>query len=215
VSVSAQEFVRGDPNRPWISVVFNAGAGYAPAPAILDTLKSKQVKTTFFLLGWWVDKNPDLVRRVAADGHEIGSHGYDVFDLTSVSDAEVRADLEHADASIKAITGRSTRPLWSPSAGYRDARVRGIAAALGWRPIYWTLDSGDWTEDAVAANVRQRVVSQASNGALIVMHFDSPQTAKSIASALPATIDGLRARGFKLVTVTELITGQLSTNASP
>lgn len=209
VPVSAEEVVRGDPSRPWISLIFNAGAGFKSAPAILDTLAAKGVRTSFFLLGWWAADNPDLVRRMAADGQEIASHGHKVFDLTSVSNREVAADLERADEVISGITGRTTRPLWSASAGYRDARVNGIAASLGYRPIFWTVDSGDWREDATAAGVTRRVLDGAVNGAIIVMHTDSPRTADTIAPAIPSIIDGLRARGFRLVTITELVTGVL------
>ena len=127
------------------------------------------------------------------------------------SDAEVRADLEAADAAISAVTGRTTRPLWSPSAGYRDGRVRSIAASLGYRPILWTLDSGDWTTTATADAVYERVMDEgAINGAIVVLHFDSPTTVRSTAVALPGVIDDLRGRGFLLVTVTELVTGQRS-----
>src|SRR5947209_4900905 len=96
VPVSPDEVVRGDPSRPWISLVFNAGAGYDPAPEILDTLKEKGVRTTFFLMGWWAERNPELVQRIGT-AHEVASHGHEVFDLTSVSDGAVRADLERAD----------------------------------------------------------------------------------------------------------------------
>ncbi|MDO8671069.1 MAG: polysaccharide deacetylase family protein [Dehalococcoidia bacterium] len=201
--------VRGDPARPWVSLVFNAGAGFEPATAILDTLQDKQVHTTFFLMGWWAERQPELVREIAAGGHEVASHGHAVFDLTQVSDEAVIADLEKADGIIKANTGRSTRPLWSPSAGYRDERVRRLASELGYRPIYWTLDSGDWTVDASAEEVLQRVTTGVVNGAIIVMHFDSSRTASSIAPVLPAIIDSLQAQGYTLVTVIELITGQL------
>ena len=209
VPVAAEEVARGDPTRPWVSLVFNAGAGYEPAPSILDTLRAKGVRTTFFLMGWWAEKEPALVRRIAAEGHEVASHGYKVFDLTAVSDAEVVADLSRAEAAISALTGRTTKPLWSPSAGYRDARVRRLAASLGYRPIYWTVDSGDWREDATAEAVRRRVLDGAANGAIIVMHFESPRTADTVAPALPGIVDGLRAKGYRLVTVTELLTGQL------
>jgi peptidoglycan/xylan/chitin deacetylase (PgdA/CDA1 family) len=144
------------------------------------------------------------------DGHEIASHGHSVFDLTSVSDAEAAADLERADAALSAITGRTTRPLWSPSAGYRDLRIRRLAASLGYRPIFWTLDSGDWQVNASADDVRRRVLDNASNGSIIVMHFDSPRTADNVAAVLPTIVDGLRESGFRLVTVTELVTGELS-----
>ena len=206
VSVSEDEVVRGDPARPNVALVVNVGAGYEPAPGMLDTLKEKGLRTTFFVLGWWAEKNPELMKRIADDGHEVASHGHSVFDLTSVSDAAVRADLEAADAAISAITGRTTRPLWSPSAGYRDARVRRIAASLGYRPIYWTVDSGDWTTDATAEGVYRRVMQRTENGAIVVLHFDSPTTASSTAVALPRLIDDLRAAGFTLVTVTELLT---------
>jgi len=207
--VSAEEVVRGDPDRPWISLVFNAGAGYGSAPAIVETLRERSVRTTFFPLGWWAEREPDLVRRIAADGHEVASHGHRVFDLTSVSDAEVLADLGRADEVISGITGHTTRPLWSPSAGYRDARVRRLAASLGYRPIYWTVDSGDWRADATAEGVRRRVLDGAVNGAIIVMHLDSPRTRDVVAPVVGEIVDGLRARGFRLVTVGELITGRL------
>jgi peptidoglycan/xylan/chitin deacetylase (PgdA/CDA1 family) len=208
VPVSADEVVHGDPSRPWISVIFNAGAGYAPAPAILDALKARGIHATFFLMGWWAEKNPDLVRRIAADGHEIASHGYEVFDLTTVSDAAVVADLERADAAIRAITGRTTKPLWSASASARDARVNRLAASIGYRPIFWSVESGDWRLDSTAAGVSGRVLGGAQNGSIVVMHFESPRTADTIAPALPAILDGLRARGFELVTITELVAGQ-------
>jgi peptidoglycan/xylan/chitin deacetylase (PgdA/CDA1 family) len=209
VPPSEDEVVRGDPSRPWMSLIFNAGAGYEPAPQILDTLKEKGVHTTFFLMGWWAEKNPELVRRIAEDGHEVASHGHRIFDLTKASDAEVAGDLERADAVISAITGKSTRPLWSASAGYRDARVHRIAAGLGYRPIFWSADGGDWRFDSSAAGVRGRVLRGAGNGAIVVLHFESPRTADTIAAALPEIIDGIRAQGLRLVTVTELVTGHL------
>jgi peptidoglycan/xylan/chitin deacetylase (PgdA/CDA1 family) len=208
VAVSAEEVVRGDPGRPWISLVFNAGSGYRTATRIADVLKEKSVRTTFFPLGWWVEKEGEFVRRIAADGHEVASHGHRVFDLTAVSDAEVIADLTRAEEVISAVTGRTTKPLWSPSAGYRDARVRRLAASLGYRPIFWTVDSGDWREDATAAGVRRRVLDGAVNGAIIVMHTDSPRSADTVAPMLGDLIDELRGRGLRLVTVTELVTGR-------
>lgn len=205
VPVSPEEVVRGDPSRANISLIVNVGAGFEPAPTMLDTLRDRGVRTTFFVLGWWAERYPDLLRRIADEGHEIASHGHSVFDLTSVSSAEVRADLLAADDAISAVTGRTTRPLWSASAGYRDARVHGIAADLGWRPIFWTVDSGDWTREATAASVYNRVMRGAVNGAIVVLHFDSPTTTVSTAEALPGMIDDLRARGFNLVTITELL----------
>ena len=210
VEVSDEEVVRGDPSRPNVSLVINVGAGSEPAVSMLDTLKEKGLRTSFFVLGWWAEREPGrtILKRIADDGHEVASHGHSVFDLTKVSDAAVRADLENADAVISAVTGKTTRPLWSASAGARDARVNRIAASLGFRPIYLTVDSLDWTQDATADSVYNRVMERTVNGAIVVLHFDSPTTVRSTAGALPRLINDLRAKGFSLMTVTELLTAQ-------
>ena len=210
VEVSADEVVRANPNIPNVSLVVNVGAGHEPALSMLDTLKEKGLRTSFFVLGWWAERQPgmDILKRIADDGHEVASHGHKVFDLTKVSDAAVRDDLESADRVISAVTGKTTRPLWSASAGARDARVNGIAASLGYRPIYLTVDSLDWTHEATADSVYNRVMERTVNGAIVVLHFDSPTTVRSTAGALPRLIDDLRAKGFNLVTVTELLTAE-------
>lgn len=205
VPVSEDEVARGDPARPDVALVVNVGAGFEPAVGILPTLADKDVRATFFVMGWWADSNPSLLQQISDAGHEIASHGYSVFDLTQVSDTAVAEDLERADAAISAVIGRTTRPLWSASAGYRDRRIRRIAAQLGYRPIYWTVDSGDWTGDATAASVYDRVMGQVVNGAIIVLHFDSPASVRSTAVALPRLIDDLRTGGYNLVTITELL----------
>jgi peptidoglycan/xylan/chitin deacetylase (PgdA/CDA1 family) len=206
--VSDAEVTHGDPNIANVALVFNVGAGFEPATEILDVLAERQYRATFFVMGWWAEQHPDLLLQIAQRGHEIASHGHRIFDLTQAGDAEVRADLEAADAAIVAATGRGTRPLWSPSAGYRDSRVRSIAAELGYRPILWTVDSGDWTTFASAESVYSHVMNGARNGAIIVLHYDSPQTGASTALVLPAAIDHLRERGYRLVTITELLTAE-------
>ena len=205
VAVSPDEVGQGDPNLANIALVFNVGAGFEPATAILDTLAEQQQRVTFFVMGWWADRHPDVLRQIASGGHEIASHGHSIFDLTHATDAQVRADLANADASISAVTGRTTRPLWSPSAGYRDARVRGIAAELGYRPILWTVDSGDWTTEATPESVYSHILNGAHNGAIVVLHFDSPTSVDSTAQVLSAAIERLRGSGYRLVTVTELL----------
>jgi peptidoglycan/xylan/chitin deacetylase (PgdA/CDA1 family) len=209
--VSDAEILRGDPARPNLALVFNVGAGFEPASEILDVLAAHDQRATFFVMGWWAAAHPDQLGQIAAAGHEIASHGDHIFDLTQATDAEVRADLERADAAISAVTGHTTRPLWSPSAGYRDARVRAIAASLGYRPILWTVDSGDWTRDASPESVYSHVMRGAQNGAIIVLHYDSPNSRTSTAPVLGALIDNLRAAGYTLQTITELLTASDAT----
>ncbi len=207
---SEDEVLHGDPNVANMALVFNVGAGYEPATGILDTLAERQLHATFFVMGWWADRHPDVLRQIADGGHEIASHGHSIFDLTQASDDQVRADLESADLSISAVIGKTTRPLWSPSAGYRNARVRGIAASLGYRPILWTVDSGDWTLEATVESVYSHVVNGAANGTIVVLHFDSPKTRETTAEVLPAVIDTLRGAGYRLMTITELLTTSMA-----
>jgi peptidoglycan/xylan/chitin deacetylase (PgdA/CDA1 family) len=175
---------------------------------MLDTLKEKGLRTTFFVLGWWAEQQPgaSILKRIADDGHEVASHGHSVYDLTTVSDAAVRNDLQRAEDVLSGITGKTTRPLWSASAGNRDARVHRVVASMGYRPIYLTVDSWDWMYEATADSVYGRVMDRASNGAIILTHFDSPTTVRSTAVALPRLIDDLRAHGYELVTITDLLT---------
>jgi peptidoglycan/xylan/chitin deacetylase (PgdA/CDA1 family) len=208
VPVSADEVTQGDPALPNVALVFNVGAGFEPATEILDVLAEQHQRVTFFVMGWWAERHPDRLRQIADGGHEIASHGHSIFDLTQADDAQVRADLSNADAAISAVTGRSTRPLWSPSAGYRNARIRAVAAELGYRPILWTVDSGDWTTEATPESVFSHVVNGARSGAIVVLHFDSPTTQNSTALVLSAAIDYLRNAGYRLVTITELLTAQ-------
>jgi peptidoglycan-N-acetylglucosamine deacetylase len=205
VPVSDREILRGDPDSPAIALVFNVGAGFTPSTTLLDTLAEKDYRATFFVMGWWAERHPDVLARIANGGHEIASHGHSIFDLTLASEAAIRADLQAADDAISAVTGASTRPLWSPSAGYRDARVRAIAASMGFRPILWTIDSGDWTYEATSESVYSKVMNGVVNGAIVVMHFDSPTTDASTAQVLPNLVDHLREAGFRLVTITELL----------
>jgi peptidoglycan/xylan/chitin deacetylase (PgdA/CDA1 family) len=206
VPVAEDEVTEGDTSKSNIALVLNVGAGFEPGLSMLQALSDRNQKLTFFVMGWWAERHQDQLKLIADGGHEIASHGHSVFELTKVSDAAIRNDLQSADAAISAVTGKSTKPLWSPSAGDRNARVRAVAASEGYRPILWTLDSLDWTSDATEQSVYARIMERTGNGSIVVMHFDSPTTVRSTALALPRIIDDLRAGGYKIMTVTELLT---------
>lgn len=205
VTPGTGEILRGPADVPQVSLIINAGSGYPPADELLDILAAKRVHTTFFLMGWWAEKNVDLVRRIRDEGHEIASHGFREYDLTLVSNQAVLDDMNHAEAVLSGITGHTTRPIWSPSAGYRDARVNGLAASLGYRPILWTEDSSDWREDATAGVVLRRALNAAIPGAIIIFHLDSPRSKAATATVFGDVIDGMRAAGLEPVTISELV----------
>jgi peptidoglycan/xylan/chitin deacetylase (PgdA/CDA1 family) len=135
-----------------------------------------------------------------ADGHEIGNHTMTHPDLKTLADAEVIEQFQSTARLYTAHTGLDMAPYFRPPFGSRDARVRQAAWHAGYRSVYWTLDSGDWTEDATPEGVRQKVVAGAQNGAIVVMHLGSVHTPK----VLPQIITALRAAGYTLVTVSQV-----------
>jgi peptidoglycan/xylan/chitin deacetylase (PgdA/CDA1 family) len=203
--VSAQgiwdEIVSGDTNGDMVALTFDAGSVDGPATQILDTLRERNIRLTFFLTGQWVESYPELARRVADDGHELANHSYFHPDLTTLSNSQVLWELDYTEGIIMAKLGRTSRPWFRPPFGARNQRVLDLAREVGLRSVYWTLDSGDWRANATAAAVQFRVLNHVGAGDIVVHHVAAYPTAE----ALPAIIAGIQARGLRLVTVTELL----------
>lgn len=195
------EIARGNTERPWIALTFDAGASSEPAHSILDTLRQKDVHCTFFLTGDWVRQNPELVRRMVAEGHELGNHSDTHPQFTELSDEEIGKELAAVEEAVFSLTGHSTKPYFRPPFGNRDDRVRRVVQENGYFTIYWTYFVWDWVEDTTAEEVLNYALDDACNGAIVVLHLGAPQTAE----ALPQIIDGLRARGYRLTTLGELL----------
>jgi peptidoglycan/xylan/chitin deacetylase (PgdA/CDA1 family) len=171
-----------------------------PLPRILAALRNAGVHTTFFITGQWATVYPELTREIARE-HEIANHSFSHPDFRELSDARILDEMRRADETLARIAGVTTKPLWRAPFGSRDQRILSVVRGAGWtHHIFWSADSGDWTE-ITPAQVRANVVKAARNGAIIVQHCGSIQTAE----VLPAIIDDLKGLGFKLVSVTELL----------
>ena len=183
-----------------MSLTFDCGASGEPTPAILDALSQAGVRTTFFLTGQWVTRYPELSRRIGAE-HEVANHTWSHSDLLLMSETQIRDEMERGEAAIRAATGVSTKPLWRAPFGSRNARLLSQVQSLGWGyHIFWSADSGDWTNIS-PQEVRNKVNAAASNGAIIVQHCGSTQSAQIIG---PLIAD-LKAKGFALVPVSALL----------
>lgn len=196
-----KEIARGLPDDPRVALTFDCGAGAGPATAILDTLKRSGVKATFFVTGAFGDANPELTKRIATDGHEVANHTYSHRDLTTMGDAAIADELQRGDAALVRATGKSSKPWMRMPFGARNERVWDAVAQAGYVSVYWTLDSGDWLADATAQSVRRKVVEGSGNGAIVVQHCGSPQTAE----ALPDILQSLRSKGHEVATVSSLL----------
>jgi len=196
------ELDRGPATRPVVALTFDAGSSSAPAPGILRALEAADLRCTFFLTGEWTAHNPELVRRIAAAGHEIGNHTYSHPDLRRLSPAAVARELERTDAVVRRVTGRGTRPYFRPPYGARDRRVLREAARHGYRCVYWTTDSLDSVrQDITPRQIERRVLTHVRPGSIILMHCGSPATAE----ALPHLLAALRHKGYRVVTISELL----------
>lgn len=199
----------GDQTRRAVALTFDAGADRGYTTEILNTLAQQGVTAAFGLTGVWAEANPDLVSAIAADGHLIINHSYDHPSFTGLSTGmaplirDERIDqLQHADAVILSITGATTRPFFRPPFGDLDQSVLCDIYAAGYTyAIIWTIDSGGWA-GAGAAEIAQTVISRARPGAIVIMHVGSES---QDAAALPEVIAGLRAAGYELVALPELL----------
>jgi peptidoglycan/xylan/chitin deacetylase (PgdA/CDA1 family) len=196
------EVVHGDPATGIVALTFDAGteAG-GSAPEVLDILRERNLHVTFFLSGHWVDHNPQLAQQMLADGHELANHSYSHPDLTHQSDNQIVYELDYTDQVVRDTVGVHTRPYFRPPFGARNRRVLDVAAASGFRSIYWSLDSGDWLPRATAAAVADRILRYAAPGDIVVEHVGSEATA----AALPTILDEFAQRGWQVGTVSEVL----------
>jgi peptidoglycan-N-acetylglucosamine deacetylase len=182
-----------------IALTFDAGPSENSA-RLLDILKERQVPATFFLLGkGHIDERPELVRRMAAEGHEVASHTWDHKILTRIGPEKIREELQRPNDEIERLTGR--RPtLMRPPQGRTDDRVHEICRELGLAEVLWTVTAKDYTTTDPAL-IQRRVLAQADRDGIILLHDIYDGTVP----AVPGIIDALKGRGYVFVTVPQLL----------
>jgi peptidoglycan/xylan/chitin deacetylase (PgdA/CDA1 family) len=188
-----------------VALTFDGGSDLGYAGMILDTLKAKGVHATFGLTGDWAQAHPEMVRRMAAEGHQVLNHTLHHRSFTGVAThnavldrAGRQADVQAADAIFTSLTGHSTAPFWRPPYGDTDTSVQADLGAIGYRYfIMWTIDTLGW-KGLSASGIVNRVVSRTVPGAIIAGHVGSQS---QDGPALGTIIDELRAQGYSFVTV--------------
>jgi peptidoglycan-N-acetylglucosamine deacetylase len=187
-------------DQPYIAMTFDDGPSAENTPRLLEMLKQRNIKATFFLIGQNAAANPDIVRRILADGNEIGNHSWTHPQLSKLSDDRVMAEIEKTQDAIKGASG-FTPTLLRPPYGAITARQREwIENRFGLNIILWSVDPFDWKRPG-ASVIAHRILGQVHPGAIILSHDIHKQTV----DAMPATLDGLIAKGYKFATVSQLI----------
>ncbi len=197
------EIFRGNPNRAEVALTFDCGPWVEPSyiNAILDALDEYEARVTFFVTGAFIQKHGELFESRIAPRHEIANHSYSHPNFTSMTSQAIRDELARTEELAEQY-GASTLGMWRAPFGARTPRVVYTAAGEGY-PVHvmWSVDSADWRTDVPAAMVKSRILRGAANGAVIVEHCNSPQTAE----VLPDILWQLREWGIGVVTVSEVI----------
>lgn len=185
---------------PYIAMTFDDGPSAALTPKLLDLLAARKIKATFFVVGQNVAEYPAIVARAAREGHEIANHSWSHPNLGKMGDDAVRRELQKTDDAIKAAIG--VRPtLMRPPYGSITARQKTwIHDSLGYRVIIWDVDPLDWKRPGPSV-VTSRILKETHPGSIILAHDIHAPTIE----AMPATFEQLQDKGFKFVTVSELL----------
>ncbi|MFC0601495.1 polysaccharide deacetylase family protein [Streptomyces palmae] len=182
-----------------VALTFDAGPA-KDTPHLLDILKEKKVHATFFLLGKnHVVKHPDLVRRIADEGHEVANHTWSHQILTDKNESEIREELSRTQDAIAKITGRKPI-LMRPPQGRTDDEVTKVSKELGLSQVLWSVTAKDYsTTDSDL--IKKRVLEQVDRDGIILLHDIYDGTVP----AVPGIIDALKKRGYTFVTVPQLL----------
>ncbi len=181
-----------------IALTFDGNPG-EPTDRVMDLLKEYKAPSTFFLEGRRIHRFPDVVRRMARDGHEIGDHTWTHPVLTDASDAQIRDELRRTAGAISRLTG-SEPTLMRPPQGRTDDRVSEICKELGMAEVLWTVTAKDYATDDTAL-ITRRVLEGADRDGIILLH----PLHKGTVPAMPSILRALSKQGYTFVTVSQLL----------
>ena len=188
--------VERDDNK--IAITFDCAWNDEDIDSILDTLDKYNCKATFFVVGDWVEKYPDALKKISERGHEIGNHSYNHADYTKMSAEAIIADLDKCDAVIEQVTGKKPHLMRAPSGGYNDTVIKAVDKT-GRTYIQWSVDGIDYG-DALPQDIYDRSVKKTEAGDIILLHNGT----KSTANVLPKILEALECK-FEFATISELI----------
>ena len=185
---------------PFVALTFDDGPHATLTPKLLDLLAARHLKATLFVVGQNAAEYPELLKRAVREGHEIASHSWSHPNLGKMSDEAVRRELQKTDDAIVAATGKRPTLMRPPYGSLTTAQRRWIHDEFGYRIIMWDVDPLDWKRPGPSV-VTARILKETKAGSIILAHDIHPPTLE----AMPGTFDQLVRKGFKSVTVTELL----------
>ena len=181
------------------SISFDAAWGNEQTDTLLDILDEHDVKTTFFLVGDWVEKYPESVKEIAKRGHDVGNHSDTHAHMTQISKTDQLSEIEECNKKIKAITKRDVT-LFRPPYGEYDNSVVETCDSTNMYCVQWNIDSLDW-KDPSPQEMVERIQQKLCPGSIILLH----NGAKNTPEALPMIIEAIKEEGYKIVPISQLL----------
>ncbi len=185
---------------PYVAVTFDDGPSAALTPQVLDIFNRHGARATFFVQGQNASRNRSLLARMAAEGHEVGSHTWSHVNMRTCGTAKLISELDRTAAVIEQATGSRPRVMRPPYGSANANLINMVYNRYGTPAIMWDVDTNDWRKPGVETVIR-RAVGNAKPGSIILLH----DIHSSTLAAVEGIVTGLQARGFKLVTVSQLI----------
>lgn len=189
----------GDTAKKEICLTFDAGYENGCTAQILDTLRDHGVRATFFLVGNYLEQNPELVRRMAEEGHTVGNHTYHHRDMSAITDETVfREELESVERLYKEITGQELAKYYRPPQGVYSEENLKLAKTLGYRTVFWSLAYADWKNDDQPTKEQafSKLLPRIHSGAIVLLH----STSKTNAAILDELLTKWEEAGYTFVT---------------
>lgn len=189
-----------------VALTFDDGPEENWTPKILDILKEKKVKATFFVIGQMAQAHPDMLKRIYQEGHVIGNHTFHHVDLQTLSTQQVEQEIETCADVIRKTVGKTPR-LVRPPFGFHNAEVDNVIYSKDRIIVLWSLDTEDW-QGPDSETIKARILPKMQNGYIILQHDGmNPKLGGSL-QALPDIIDELKAQGYVFVTISDLLDTQ-------
>ncbi len=202
-AASSNYVTKGNTASKVVALTFDDGADGTNINKILNTLDSHNVKATFFLTGSGINHHPGWIRNIANAGHQAGNHSYSHPDFTKISTAAIQSELSRTESAYKNATGKSTKPIFRAPFGASNASVLKAVGDAGYtHTIQWNIDTIDW-RGLSSTEITNKVVNNIVPGSIVLMHTGAG--ASGTPGALPGMISKLKAKGYKFVTVSELL----------
>ena len=193
----------GNTNEKVLYLTFDAGYENGCTEKILDTLKKHEVKAAFFLVGNYIEKNADLVRRMAEEGHIVGNHTMHHYDMSKITEKEAFSkELQDLEALYKETTGQEMPKYYRPPQGTYSEENLKMAQELGYKTVFWSLAYVDWNKDAQPTKEQafQKLLPRTHDGAVVLLH----STSQTNAEILDELLTKWKEEGYRFGTVGEL-----------